>query len=57
MLKSHYSAYELQDLITEYSLLKEVDHPNVIKLLGACTDKSGEELVVSCEGEDNCVLF
>ena len=42
MLKSHYSAYELQDLITEYSLLKEVDHPNVIKLLGACTDKSGE---------------
>ena len=41
MLKSHYSAYELQDLLTEYSLLKEVDHPNVIKLLGACTDKSG----------------
>ena len=42
MLKSHYSAYELQDLLTEYSLLKEVDHPNVIKLLGACTDKSGQ---------------
>ena len=57
MLKSHYSAYELQDLITEYSLLKEVDHPNVIKLLGACTDKSGELMVVCCEGEDNCVLF
>ena len=57
MLKSHYSAYELQDLITEYSLLKEVDHPNVIKLLGACTDKSGEQMVVCCEGEDNCVLF
>ena len=48
MLKSHYSAYELQDLITEYSLLKEVDHPNVIKLLGACTDKSGEQMVVCC---------
>ena len=42
MLKSHYSTYELQDLLTEYSLLKEVDHPNVIKLLGACTDKSGQ---------------
>ena len=51
MLKSHYSAYELHDLITEYSLLKEVDHPNVIKLLGACTDKSGEQMVVCCEGE------
>ena len=56
MLKSHYSAYELQDLLTEYSLLKEVDHPNVIKLLGACTDKSGE-LAGWCEGEDNCLLF
>ena len=44
MLKSHYSTYELQDLLTEYSLLKEVDHPNVIKLLGACTDKSGQNL-------------
>ena len=45
MLKSHYSAYELQDLLTEYSLLKEVDHPNVIKLLGACTDKSGQKWI------------
>ena len=31
----------MQDLLSEYSLLKEVDHPNVIKLLGACTDKRG----------------
>ena len=46
MLKSHYSAYELQDLLTEYSLLKEVDHPNVIKLLGACIDKAGPILLI-----------
>ena len=46
MLKSHHSAYELQDLLTEYSLLKEVDHPNVIKLLGACIDKAGPVLLI-----------
>ena len=32
MLKAHYSSCELQDLLTEYSLLKEVDHPNVIRV-------------------------
>ena len=46
MLKAHYSTCELQDLLTEYSLLKEVDHTNVIKLLGACTDKSGPILLI-----------
>ena len=46
MLKPHHSAYELQDLLTEYSLLKEVDHPNVIKLVGACIDKAGPVLLI-----------
>ena len=46
MLKAHYSTCELQDLLTEYSLLKEVDHPNVIKLLGACTDRAGPILLI-----------
>ena len=41
MLKPHHTATEIQDLLSEYSLLKEVDHPNVIKLLGACTDRRG----------------
>merc|ERR1712079_969735 len=41
MLKSHHTVVELQDLLSEYSLLKEVNHPNVIKLLGACTTKGG----------------
>lgn len=29
----------MQDLITEFTLLKDISHPNVIKLLGACTEK------------------
>ena len=37
MLKSNYNREELHDLLSEYSLLKEVNHPNVIRLLGACT--------------------
>ena len=41
MLKPEHSSTDLQDLLSEYSLLKEVDHPNVIKLLGACTDRRG----------------
>jgi len=41
MLKPQHSSGELQDLITEYTRLKEVNHPNVIRLLGACTDHGG----------------
>jgi len=36
-LKEDASAAELTDLLSEYQLLKEVNHPNVIRLLGACT--------------------
>jgi proto-oncogene tyrosine-protein kinase Ret len=36
-LKENASASELTDLLSEYQLLKEVTHPNVIRLLGACT--------------------
>ena len=41
MLKPLHTATEMKDLLSEYSLMKEVDHPNVIKLLGACTDRRG----------------
>merc|ERR1719233_1766333 len=43
MLKPHHSGSEHAeaDLLSEYNLLKEVDHPNVVKLLGACTDRRG----------------
>ncbi|XP_023348749.1 proto-oncogene tyrosine-protein kinase receptor Ret, partial [Eurytemora carolleeae] len=41
MLKPNHGASELQDLLSEYNLLKEVDHPHVIKILGACTDRRG----------------
>ena len=41
MLKPLHTMSEMQDLLSEYNLLKEVDHPHVIKLLGACTDRRG----------------
>ena len=41
MLKAQHTLSDLHDLLCEYSLHKEVDHPNVIKLLGACTDRRG----------------
>ena len=41
MLKPGASSSDLSDLVMEYNLLKELDHPNVIKLLGACTDSRG----------------
>ena len=46
MLKSNHTREELHDLLTEYSFLKEVDHPNVIKLLGACTSKGGPLCII-----------
>ena len=36
----------LSDLVSEYSMMKEVDHENVIKLLGACTDKKGPFYII-----------
>ena len=41
MLKAGACGSDLSDLVMEYNLLKELDHPNVIKLLGACTDSRG----------------
>lgn len=29
----------MHDLISEFTLLKDISHPNVIKLLGASTEK------------------
>jgi len=37
---------ELTDLVSEFHLLKEVCHPNVVKLLGACTDSDGPFLLI-----------
>ncbi|XP_070543914.1 proto-oncogene tyrosine-protein kinase receptor Ret-like isoform X2 [Ptychodera flava] len=47
MVKHGSSNNELRDLITELNLLKQVNHPNVIKLLGCCTQKG--PLYVICE--------
>lgn len=37
---------ELRDLLSELELLKDVEHPNVIRLLGACTDAAGPPCVL-----------
>ncbi|GBM95699.1 hypothetical protein AVEN_93188-1 [Araneus ventricosus] len=38
MLKDGSSPSERRDLVSELNLLKEISHPNVIRLLGASTD-------------------
>ncbi|XP_050423996.1 proto-oncogene tyrosine-protein kinase receptor Ret isoform X2 [Adelges cooleyi] len=40
-VKSGSDKIEKDDLLSEYNLLKEVNHPNVVKLLGACTTPDG----------------
>jgi proto-oncogene tyrosine-protein kinase Ret len=40
-LKDDARESELNDLLSEYQLLKEVSHPNVIRLLGVCTAPGG----------------
>ena len=38
MLRPGACVSDLSDIVTEYNLLRDLNHPNVIKLLGACTD-------------------
>uniref|UniRef100_A0A8C9JHD3 Ret proto-onco n=1 Tax=Panthera tigris altaica TaxID=74533 RepID=A0A8C9JHD3_PANTA len=44
MLKENASPSELRDLLSEFNLLKQVNHPHVIKLYGACSQdgKAGQ---------------
>ncbi len=46
MLKSNYSRQEVDDLLGEYLHLKGVEHPNVIRLLGACTAPGGPLCII-----------
>ncbi|XP_065332210.1 proto-oncogene tyrosine-protein kinase receptor Ret isoform X1 [Cloeon dipterum] len=45
-LKAGAGNTELNDLLTEYELLKEVSHPNIIRLLGACTCSDGQIFII-----------
>lgn len=45
-LKNAAKNTELGDLVSELELLKDVDHPNVIQLLGACTTEGGPLYVI-----------
>lgn len=40
-IKHNAGSTEKDDLLSEYNLLKDVNHPNVVKLLGACTTHDG----------------
>lgn len=48
-LKEDACASELTDLLSEYQLLKEAQHPNVIRLLGACTTPPGAPVYLIIE--------
>lgn len=45
-LKTGAKESEMEDLVSELQLLKDVDHPNIIKLLGACTIEDGPLYVI-----------
>ncbi|XP_022239773.1 proto-oncogene tyrosine-protein kinase receptor Ret-like [Limulus polyphemus] len=46
MLKGNGTHAEEMDLFSEFNMLKEVCHPNVIRLLGACTQKGGPLYII-----------
>ncbi|XP_043753890.1 proto-oncogene tyrosine-protein kinase receptor Ret-like [Cervus elaphus] len=46
MLKENASPSELWDLLSEFNLLKQVNHPQVIKLYGACSQDGPLLLIV-----------
>lgn len=46
MLKTGANSVELAALMSEFQLLQEVAHPNVIRLLGACTQQGESPLLI-----------
>ncbi|GCC34906.1 proto-oncogene tyrosine-protein kinase receptor Ret isoform X1 [Chiloscyllium punctatum] len=46
MLKENASQSELRDLLSEFNLLKQVSHPHIIKLYGACCQDGPLYLIV-----------
>ncbi|EDW80258.1 uncharacterized protein Dwil_GK21110 [Drosophila willistoni] len=46
MLKKGANSVEYMALLSEFQLLQEVSHPNVIKLLGACTHSSEAPMLI-----------
>ncbi len=61
MLKSNHSADEIRDLLSEYGHLKDLDHPNVVKMLGVCMGGGGGgrggRRRLSCEGGPLCLVM
>lgn len=46
MLKKGANSVEYMALMSEFQLLQEVSHPNVIKLLGACTKDDSPMIII-----------
>lgn len=46
MLKTGVNHFELLALMSEYQMLQDLSHPNVIKLLGACTSAETPLLII-----------
>lgn len=46
MLKTGANTFELLALMSEYEMLQDLSHPNVIKLLGACTTAETPLLII-----------
>ncbi|XP_042905663.2 proto-oncogene tyrosine-protein kinase receptor Ret [Parasteatoda tepidariorum] len=55
MLKENGGVAERQDLFTEFLLLKEISHPNIVRLLGATVEKNGEFLLIVEYAEMGCL--
>ncbi|XP_046674803.1 uncharacterized protein LOC124363590 [Homalodisca vitripennis] len=45
-LKINATPAETADLLSEYQMMKDVSHPNVVRLLGACTSSGGPVYII-----------
>lgn len=45
-LKANASPGEMADLLAEYQMMKDVSHPHVVRLLGACTSQGGPVYII-----------
>lgn len=45
---------ELRDLLSEFTLLKQVNHPHVIKMFGACSQDGEASVLLLCLGNACC---
>ena len=54
-----YSEEDMKELIVESLVMQDLDHPNVMGLIGLCLDAGPSPLVVLpyMEGKNTCMYF